>query len=119
MRAALSHCGSSDASPAAVALAQADAVPLREAIERAPVNAEELSRQLLVPARLAQHAVNMARHDSTEAERRSRRVGGGHRPDTLLRQVLRTDDRARRQGDGALDGVLQLTDVPGPVVADH
>src|SRR6267378_6721274 len=114
-RAGLSHCGSSRASAVAVTLAQVDAVSLRQAIERAPVNAEQLGGELLVPARLAQHAMDMARHDSTKAERRAGSVGGRRRPDTLRRQILGTDDRARRQRDGALDGVLQLPDVPGPV----
>src|SRR5206468_6854448 len=88
-----------------LALAQADPVALRQAIERAAVDPEELGRELLVPARLAQHAADVAGHDAAQAQRRAGRIGRGHRPHALRREILGADDRAGRHGDPAPDGV--------------
>src|SRR5215470_15544968 len=97
-----------------LALAQADPVALGQAIERAAMDSEELGGELLVPARLAQHPADVAGHDAAQAQRRAGAVGRGHRPHALRREIFRADDRARRQRHGALDGVLELADVPGP-----
>src|SRR5215470_8594958 len=97
-----------------LALAQADSVALGQAIERAAMDSEELGGELLVPARLAQHPADVASHDAAQAQRRAGAVGRGHRPHALRREIFRADDRARRQRHGALDGVLELADVPGP-----
>src|SRR6267378_4178114 len=110
-RAGLSHCGSSRASAVAVTLAQVDAVSLRQAIERAPVNAEQLGGELLVPARLAQHAMDMARHDSTKAERRAGSVKKKRRPNTLRRQILKTNNQTHHQHNNTLNNILQLPNI--------
>ena len=60
---------------APIVLAQADPVPLRQAIERAAVDSEKLGGELLVPARLAQHTTDVTGHDAAQAQRRSGRVG--------------------------------------------
>src|SRR4030095_8726007 len=98
--------------PVGSPLAQADPIALRQPVERAAVNAEELRRELLVPARLAQYPAHVTRHDAAQAQRGSGRIGCGPRLDAPRRKILRLDDRMCCQGDGALDGVLELADVP-------
>src|SRR4029077_2493544 len=75
--------GSVSFGPVGSALAQADPVSLRQPVERAAVNAEELRRELLVPTRLAQYPADVTRHDAAQAQRRSGRIGCGHRLDVI------------------------------------
>src|SRR5262245_6961243 len=55
---------------ASLALAGGDSVPLRQSVERAPMDAEELSGELLVPPRLFQDPAQMASDHLVEAQRR-------------------------------------------------
>src|SRR5262249_46292842 len=87
-----------------LALAQTDPVALRQPIERSAVNAEQLRRQLLVPARLTQDAPDMTGHDSAQAQRRAHGVGRRGRVEALGRQILGPDDRVRGERHRALDG---------------
>src|SRR5437899_6131745 len=113
------RCRGGPASLRPVTLLQHDPVALGEAIERPPVDAEELGGALLVPARLLEHAADVARDDAAEAQGRRRgrpAARGDHRLNALGRQIFGLEHRVRGQGDGPLDGVLELADVAGPVV---
>src|SRR2546428_2416338 len=107
--------------PVTLALAQADPVPFGQPVEGPPVNAEQLGGKLLVPSRLPQDAVDVAADNPAEAQRRSggRPAGRAHRLDTLRRQIPGKQHRGRRHRDPALDGVLELADVSGPIVRDQ
>src|SRR3989442_4882538 len=102
------------------ALLQRNSVALGQPIERAAMDAEKRSGDLLVPPRLPQHAANVAPHHLLEAQGRARgralRFPGARE---LWRQIARMNLVARGQGGGPFDGVLQLADVPRPFVRDE
>ena len=85
------------------------------------MNPQELGGELLVPPRLAQDPMDVTRDDPAQAQgrRHGRPTRRARRLDALRRQILGAEHRVRRHRDRALDGVLQLADIPGPVVRDQ
>src|SRR5262245_62799186 len=83
------------------------------------MDAQELGGELLVPARLLQHAAEMSLHDFLQAE-----GGGASRlwptgAGQLRREVVGQQHGVRGQSGRPLDGVLELAHVAGPVVRDE
>src|SRR5207247_9292702 len=100
-----------------VPLSEGDAVSLPEPIERAPVNAEKLGGQLLVPPGLSQETADVMGDDVAQAQarRRGRAVSSGGAAD-LRGKILGMQHGIRGQRHRPLDRVLELTHVAGPVV---
>src|SRR5215472_278208 len=72
---------------ASLALFEANAVTLRQAIQRAAMDAEKLRGELLVPARLLQDATHMSPDDVLEAEGGGASVSRGRGVEQPRRQV--------------------------------
>src|SRR5215469_3259427 len=104
---------------ASLALFEANAMALRQAIQRAPMDAEKLRGELLVPARLLQNATHMSPDDVLEAEGGGASVSRGRGVEQPRWQVFRDQIGLRAQRRRALDRVLQLAHVPRPIVADE
>ena len=98
-----------------------DLVLLHLAVERRPVQPEDLRRLLLVPVRALQrlqdrHLLDLGqRAVRRNHELRGRRALGAQR----LRQIVDGDLGALGDQHAALDDVLQLADVARPAVADQ
>ena len=78
------------------------------------MDSEELRRELLVPSRLFQHATEMARDDLLQAETGC--AGVSHRADQRGGQIFGEKNRIQTQRGRALDRVLELADVAGPLI---
>ena len=80
---------------------------LRQTIERAAMDAEQLGGELLVPSCHLQHTADVVFDDMRESERRAGgRSGLAHGAHQLWRQIGGEEHRIRGQGSCPFDGVL-------------